>query len=174
MARGKYVDWLTDDGLLRITGWARDGLTNEQIAHNIGITTPTLWDWCNKYPKISNALKEGKAPVDLEVENALLKSALGFKEKVRKPIKRRIEKQVAGKGKIVEEVIDYVEEEVYVPPQTVAQVFWLKNRRPDRWRDKPVEKPTEGTSPIDQITEQIFKLQKEQAEAQDADTDADS
>ena len=152
MARGKYVDWLTDDGLLRITGWARDGLTNEQIAHNMGITTPTLWDWCNKYPKISNALKEGKAPVDLEVENALLKSALGFTQTVRKPIKRRIEKQVAGKGKIVEEVVDYVDEEVYVPPQTAAQVFWLKNRRPDKWRDKPaLQEDAESLARLDAI-----------------------
>lgn len=45
-------------------GWARDGLTDEQIAYNIGIRRPTLYDWEKKYPDISDALKKGKEVVD--------------------------------------------------------------------------------------------------------------
>ena len=76
MAKGKYQDWLTEDGLLRIQGWARDGLTNEDIAFNIGITAKTLYEWMIKYSEISEALKEGKDVIDRRIENALAKKAL--------------------------------------------------------------------------------------------------
>ena len=132
----KYEDWLTKDGLLRIEGWARDGLSLSQIAHNVGVADSTFRKWRDEHEAISAAIKIGNAPVDLEVENAMLKSALGHKETVRKAIKVKTEKQKVGEGKIVEEHIEYVDEEVYIPPQVVAQIFWLKNRRPDKWKDK--------------------------------------
>lgn len=56
MAKSKYEAWLTDDGLLRIEGWARDGLTDEQIAHNMGISRKTLAEWKNKYAPIGLSL----------------------------------------------------------------------------------------------------------------------
>ena len=132
----KYEDWLTKDGLLRIEGWARDGLSLSQIAHNVGVADSTFRKWRDEHEAISAAIKRGNAPVDLEVENAMLKSALGHKETVRKAIKVKTEKQKVGEGKIVEEHIEYVDEEVYIPPQVIAQIFWLKNRRPDKWKDK--------------------------------------
>lgn len=132
----KYAEWLTDDGLLRVEGWARDGLIDSQIAHNMGISYSTLKDWLNRFPALSASLKKGKAPVDLEVENALLKRALGQTIKVKKPIKLKHKGQIPGKGLIEDERIEFVEEEVYIPPDTTAQIFWLKNRRPDKWRDK--------------------------------------
>lgn len=135
-AKPKYTEWLTHDGLLRIEGWARDGLSLAQIAHNVGVADSTFRKWRDEHEAISAAIKRGNAPVDLEVENAMLKSALGHKETVRKAIKVKTEKQKVGEGKIVEEHIEYVDEEVYIPPQVVAQIFWLKNRRPDKWKDK--------------------------------------
>lgn len=78
MAKGKYQEWLTPEGLIRLEGWARDGLTDEQIAKNIGISGGTLYDWKIKYPDFSEALKKGKDVIDREVENALLKRAKGF------------------------------------------------------------------------------------------------
>lgn len=128
MAKGKFEYWLTDDGLILLEGWARDGLTDEQISHNIGINPVTLYDWKKRFPQISNALKKGKEVVDFEVENALLKRALGYKE---------TEKKLDKNGELVE-----VEKEI--PPDVTAQIFWLKNRRPDKWRDKPVQEPTEN------------------------------
>lgn len=80
-------------------GWARDGLTEEQIAHNIGISASTLREWKGRFPAFSAAIKKGKEVVDYAVENALLKRALSG--------------------------------------DTGAICFWLKNRRPDKWRDKP-------------------------------------
>ena len=77
-------EYLTEDGLLLLEGWARDGLTNEEIAANIGVTSKTLYEWISKKREIGDALKKGKAPVDIKVENQLLKSALGFKVTVKK------------------------------------------------------------------------------------------
>ena len=134
--RGKYKDWLEKDNLLRIEGWARDGLSSEQIAHNMGIAVTTLRDWMSKYDLISIAIKKGKAPVDLEVENAMYKSAIGHKITVKKAVKIKTKKQLKDKGTIEEEHIEWVDEEQYVPPNVTAQIFWLKNRRPEQWRDK--------------------------------------
>lgn len=76
--RGKYQEWVTEEGLLKIEGWARDGLIDEQIAHNMGIAERTLTRWKDQHPSVMSALKRGKEVVDRQVENALLKSALGY------------------------------------------------------------------------------------------------
>ena len=64
------------DKLILVEGWARNGLTEEQIAHNLGIAYSTFRDYKNKHSALSTALKKGKEVIDFEVENALLKSAL--------------------------------------------------------------------------------------------------
>lgn len=126
----KYNEWITEEGLLKIEGWARDGLTDEQIANNIGIRRPTLYDWKNKYPDISDSLKKGKEVIDRQVENALLKRALGY-EYV------ETTKELTDLGlTVTKQVIKQVS------PDTTAQIFWLKNRKPKEWRDK---KETEVT-----------------------------
>lgn len=127
MAKGKYEYWLSPDGLLKLEAWARDGLTDEQIAENIGINPATLYDWKKKYPEISEALKKGKEVVDIEVENALLKRALGYEYTETKTEEYIVE------GVPVKRVTKTVKE---VVPDTTAQIFWLKNRRPKQWRDK--------------------------------------
>lgn len=123
MAKGKYEYWLTSDGLLQLEAWARDGLTDEQISGNAGINPATLYDWKKKYPKISEALKKGKEVVDIQVENALLKRALGYSY-------REVKVEEDSDGQKVTTTIKEV------VPDTTAQIFWLKNRRPDKWRDK--------------------------------------
>lgn len=125
MARGKFEYWLTEDGLTLLEGWARDGLTDEQLAGKMGINPATLYDWKKKYPKISEALKKGKEVVDTQVENALLKRALGYDYQ-----EERVERSSKDGVKVVQTI-------KHIPPDTTAQIFWLKNRRPDRWRDKP-------------------------------------
>ena len=124
MAKGKYEEWLTEDGLLKLEGWAHDGLTDEQIAEKIGIRRPTLYDWKKKYSDISDALKRGKEVVDRQVENALLKRALGYEFK-------EITQELTEDGMRVTKVITKQQ-----APDTTAQIFWLKNRKPEEWRDK--------------------------------------
>lgn len=125
IAKGKYQEWLEKDNLILIESWAREGLTDEQIASNIGIGTTTFYTWVDRFPVIRESLKKGKAPIDFEVENALLKRALGFEyeetetvyEDVDGKPKKRIKKTIK-----------------YVPPDTSACIFWLKNRKPNHWR----------------------------------------
>lgn len=76
MAKPKYEKWLTEEGLIKLEGWARDGLTDEQIAHNMDISVATLYNYKKNHLEILEALKRGKEVVDYEVENALLQSAL--------------------------------------------------------------------------------------------------
>src|SRR5690554_1984896 len=64
--------------LKEIEAWARDGLTEEQIAKNLGVAYSTFRKYKDEYPAFSSALKKGKEVVDIEVENALLKRALGY------------------------------------------------------------------------------------------------
>ena len=131
MANGKYQRWLEPDGLLLLEGWARDGLTDEQIAHNMGIAVGTLYAWKKAHHEISEALKRGKEVVDIEVENALLKRAMGYDY-----VEERIEVSDSGKRKVVQTT-------KHIAADTTAQIFWLKNRRPDKWWDKPMP-TTEG------------------------------
>ena len=147
IAKGKFDEWLTEDGLLRIKGWARDGLTDEQIAHNMGIRRTTLTDWQKRFPVISATLKAGKAPVDIEVENALLKRALGFQyDETTTDIEEYPTSQTDDEGNlIVREIRKTRTVRRTALPDTTAMIFWLKNRRPDRWRDKPIEIEDKGT-----------------------------
>lgn len=126
MAKGKYHEWLSEDGLIKIQGWARDGLIDEQIAHNMGITTKTLYEWKNKYGEISEALKKGKEVIDRQVENALLKRALGY----------------AYDETTYEDGVETKRVTKEVAPDITAQIFWLKNRKPAEWRDKIEQQQT--------------------------------
>ena len=138
MAKGKYQKWLEPEGLLKIEGWARDGLTDEQIAQNMGITPKTLYRWKEEYCQICQSLKKGKEVVDRAVENALLKRALGctvtekttmYDENGEKTSERVVEKDI--------------------PPDTTAQIFWLKNRKPQEWRQN--DREVNDTSEVDKL-----------------------
>lgn len=122
----KFKDWLEGDGLLKLEGWARDGLTDEQISRNMGIAYSTFREWKKKYSAFSAVLKRTKDVVDREVENALFKRAMGYKyDEVTYECGvevKRVTKEVA--------------------PDTTAQIFWLKNRKPAEWRDKIEQQQT--------------------------------
>jgi transposase-like protein len=172
MAKGKYLEWISDEGILKIEGWARDGLTDEQIAKNMGIKRQTLYDWKKKYPDISDALKRGKEVVDRQVENALLKRALGYQfeeetyitvQMSREEYDLRIDLELERWNQqhpnatpaerelfilSIPNTKQVLEKKVtkQVAPDTTAQIFWLKNRKPNEWRDK---KETELSGGVD-------------------------
>lgn len=136
MAKGKYQEWLEPEGLLKIEGWARDGLTDEQIAQNMGVAYSTFRTWRDKYSALSAVLKKNKDVADRQVENSLFERALGGTHEVRKTFKVK-EKYYDEHGKLCEkEKLVQATDEVYIPGDTTAQIFWLKNRKPDKWRDK--------------------------------------
>lgn len=142
----RYQEWLEGDNLLRLEGWARDGLNDVQIAHNIGIHIGTLYEWKKKYPKFNDAIKRGKEVVDIIVENALLKSALGYSYD--EVTKVRIDDEASGKSEIVE--VKRVTKDM--APNPTSLIFWLKNRKPEVWRDsKKVDANIEVNNPFDGI-----------------------
>lgn len=142
----KYQDWIEGDNLLRLEGWSRDGLTDVQLAHNIGIHIGTLYEWKKKYPKFNEAIKRGKEVVDIIVENALLKSALGYSYD--EVTKVRIDDEASGKSEIVE--VKRVTKDM--APNPTSLIFWLKNRKPEVWRDsKKVDANIEVNNPFEGI-----------------------
>ena len=145
MAKGKYEQWLTPEGLLKLEGWARDGLTDEQIAEKMGISVASLYNYKKDHLDILEALKSGKEVIDRQVENALLKRALGYEYD---EVSEEFEGGILVKRKVTKK---------QVVPDTTAQIFWLKNRKPDEWRDKQtVEIPglIEEQSKLNELLEQ--------------------
>jgi hypothetical protein len=120
----RWDPWLTEDGLTKIQGWARDGLIEKQIAKNMGVAESTLRGWKNRFPEIAEALRKGKEVVDREVENALYKRALGYWV-------TETETTTYSDG-----TTKTTEKRRHIVPDTTAQIFWLKNRKPDQWREK--------------------------------------
>lgn len=142
----KIDEWLENDKLILIEGWARDGLTEEQIAKNMGISRATLYEWKKKEVDILDALKKGKEVIDFEVENALLKKALGYTI--------TIEEEKLDKDGCVHTL----KKDVHFPADTTAQIFWLKNRKPDKWRDKVID--TENEKEITNASDILIKIRK--------------
>lgn len=138
MAKGKYQEWLQPENLLRITNWAANGLTLAELAKSMGIGERTLYEWIDRFPQISQAIKDGLAMSCQAIENALFKRATGyvvedvdeveeFKGELRdgKPANGTITKREVRKTR-------------NVPPDTGAIVFYLKNRMGERYTDRRV------------------------------------
>lgn len=123
--------------LLLIEAWARDGLTDDQIAHNLGIGVATLYEYKNKYPEFTEALKNGKEAIDIMVENALFKRAMGFEydEVTQEPIYNMEGDPIRNPDGTHRIAVTKIVRKM-VNPDTTAQIFWLKNRKPANWRDK--------------------------------------
>lgn len=152
MAKGKYERWLEPDGLLLLEAWARDGLTDEQIAENMGIAPSTFYEWRNKFPEISESLKRGKEVVDTMVENALLKRALGYRYD--EITQERTKNPETGEELLVTTKVVTKE----VQPDTTAQIFWLKNRKPKTWRDKPEHTEGESFEKLDNLLSEFRQI----------------
>jgi hypothetical protein len=98
------------------------GATDEDVAKFFEIHRATLYKWINKFEDLAAAMKTGKEVADQRVERSLYQNACGYTIEV--------EKLFHNRGEVVR--ADTTE---FIKPDTVAQIFWLKNRRPDLWRD---------------------------------------
>lgn len=110
--------------------WARDGLSNKQIATNLGISKSVLYLYQKAHSDFLDSIKRGREPFLAEVENALVKRALGFQyEESKKYIKETDC-----------EVTCYIEKtEKYLPPSVGACSILLKNKDRGNWSDNPVQ-----------------------------------
>ena len=130
------------EALELLTGWSREGMNLEEIAEKMGIGVATLRRWRKKYPKIDEALKRGSDAADIAVESALLKRAVGY-------VVEEVTKQLDKSGELV--VVKVVQK--VVEPNVTAQLFWLKNRRPDLW--------SERVDVTDKLVEVVFSEEAE-------------
>ena len=136
--KSKRLIEVEENKLTLIEGWVRDGVIEKDIARRLGCSYSTLREWKKISSALSLALKKNREYADYAVESALYKKACGHKESVIKPMKIKKTEYDPETGKRIadyEEIV-YVKEEVYIPPDTLADIFWLKNREPDKWRDK--------------------------------------
>ena len=134
------AEWLEEDNLMLLECWARDGYTFQDIANRIGIAVSTLRMWRMQYEDIDNALKKGREIIDYKVENALLKSALGYHTKEVKVT------TTIRYGKTVETIKEVTDKEQ--APNVSAIQCWLYNRLPNKWkknRDQLIELDEEDT-----------------------------
>lgn len=144
MARGRTKiisaeDWIDEDHLILIEGWSRDGYSYTDIANKIGISIGALVNWRTKYPEIAKALKNGREIVDYKVENALLKSALGYTTQ-----ESKVTVLMRG-SKVVEKTTETLTKEQ--APNVLAIQTWLYNRLPNKWKN------TRNRSLIDELDE---------------------
>lgn len=102
-----------------------NGLTDREIADELGVNVATLYRWRIDFPEFRDAMKSGKSVADDRVERSLYARAIGYEWNACKPF------MPAGASKPV--IATYRE---HVPPDVNAATFWLKNRRGDAWRDK--------------------------------------
>jgi len=154
--------WLTEDGLELIRSWSRDTFSKAEIAKRMNINVNTLVKWQKQYAEIDEAINTTRELVDYQVENALLKAALGYKTK---EIKVTIGKKVVN-GEMVEMLKETTTKEV--PPNIKAAMFWLNNRKFDDWklnRDKIVEVDPDDS----QVTITIQRGNKQKIDIYDED-----
>lgn len=134
--------WLEKEGLDLLAGWCREGLNLEEIAAKMGVGLSTLRRWRKKYPQMEDALQRGSDAADVAVESALFKRAVGY---VTEEVTRQLDKS----GELV--VVKVVQK--CVEPNVTAQLFWLKNRRPDLW--------SERVEQVDKLVEVVFSEEAE-------------
>ena len=137
----KADEWLQPEKLLLLEDWARQGLFDAQIAKNMGISEATLYRYKANHPEIKEALRKGKEVVDIEVENAMLKRALGYTI--------TINEQKVDKDGYVHDL----KRDLHIPGDVTAQIFWLKNRRRQQWRDKVEVEKGESVQKIEIIND---------------------
>lgn len=173
MAHAEYKKWLEPDNLTKLRSWARDGLTNEQIAKKIGVKRQTFQRWVKTYSDISDALKKGKEVVDAEIEENLISTmkkhtlktttyAMVKKDEMVLKAERtkfmnmyKLDHPEATKNEILIATAENVD--VYeriaqrqvvaeVDPNVSSMIFWLKNRKPDVYRDQTFKKLNEANA----------------------------
>lgn len=141
------------------------GATDAEMADFFGVSEQTVNTWKKKYPEFLESLKKGKSIADANVASKLYNRAIGYDVKATK--------FATNEGKITDKV-EYVE---HYPPDTTAAIFWLKNRQPEKWRDrKEVEVNNKLGDDLESMTdtelEAIIYGEKERSETTDPESES--
>jgi len=137
---------LSEADLARVLKYLQKGATIQEVAEFLEIHRDTVHDWMNNHKEFSDIIKNGRDMADDKVEQSFFKRATGFTKKV----------EEVHRGEVVRV-------KKYFPPADVPGIFWLKNRRPGRWKDKQViehEGGVEIGDARDRLLERIMELKK--------------
>ena len=150
---GKWSEWIEPDGLLVIKGWARDGYTDQEIAKNIGVADSTFSEWKLKFPEIVAALKNGRKPVIVEIEDTFFEKKLkGYfiEEEIVEITKHPNNTKTEHRKKMKR----------WIPPDTTAMIFYLKCKKPQQYNDKlALSADNEATNgKLDELIEAVKEL----------------
>ena len=187
-ARTSWDQWHTQENLELVEGWARDGLSDEQIAKNMGIAVSTLYDWKKRHLEFMEAFKKGKQVVNVELENALFKKAIGAKtstttyrvsklddnvlkaRRLRYADKYMEEHPEASKKDALIAATEHVDThekivwsivENQLPPDVGALMFLLKNRMPEKYREQSYQELNHAQAEQAKAQAEKAKLQAE-------------
>lgn len=126
--RPALLEELPNDVVCRnVTRYLKLGVTHEHAAEALGISIPTFYAWVKKYPQFSKAVKDGEIDADAIVASAMFSAATGNR--------RTVEVVTKLKDGPDQERVEISEITIEDPLNVSAQIFWLKNRRKDLWRD---------------------------------------
>lgn len=118
------------------------GAKDEELAKFLGIAVSTLNKWKHEHPELMESIKNGRDYADLRVADSLYQRSIGFTCKRQQPFKLKRTYYDEEGRRCEEERVEIAEFFDQVPPDTAAAFIWLKNRRPDKWMDKPIAEPT--------------------------------
>lgn len=119
------------------------GFTDKQLAVFFGVNESTINRWKHKYPEFCMSIKSGKVIADAQVVESLYNRATGIEV-------TEVEVRDDGKKKVKRVT------KRPIPPDTTAQIFWLKNRQPELWRDKPtVENSVQEAVPVQIVVQTV-------------------
>lgn len=132
-------DWTAPDALVKLESWRRQGMSEEDVARRLNISPKVLQSWKKKAPALALALQADRELADCQVEQALLKKALGYES-----TERKVETNAKGERKEVETVKQ-------VGPDMSAISLWLKKRRPERWGDETQTGPRPENNLLEEL-----------------------
>lgn len=118
-----------------VKGWAMNGSTDEELAKMLGISTTLLYEWKKDKPEFADAIKKGKETSNGELLNSAFTQSIGFMYKEQVPVRVKDYKLIEGQLKQIERV-EVVEIDKYCPPNPTMNIFMLKNRLPEEYKDK--------------------------------------
>lgn len=124
MAKQSKYDTHVLPNLDLIESWYRSGADDTIVANNLNIGYSTYMKYKNEHPELKKRTALTKEVADLKVESSLYKRAIGYTITL---TEEKLDKDGC---------VHKLKKDVHIPGDTTAQIFWLKNRRPDKWRDK--------------------------------------
>ena len=146
MSDKKYLEWKERFGLESIRRLAEEGLSDEEIAIRSSLGVTLFRRWRKRRPEFAAAIELGRATADYAVVEALYKKAVGYNVSLSKTYKLKRIDYDPDTGKKIREYEELATgiDENYVPGDLKAETFWLKNRQPERWSEKPIFSQGEG------------------------------